>query len=181
MIKTENLTLRNFKKEDLEHMQRYAIRENYYRYLPLDKLTPKLVEDFLNLMLSEQDQEERLYYCFAIEPNKLGHIVGAIHIKIEDEKNRSGSIGYALDSDYRGQGIMTEAVQAVLAFGFKTLSLHRICAVVDTENESSLRVVERAGFKHEGLMRSDTLVRGDWRDSYLYAILQPDWSFANNE
>ncbi len=175
MIQTKNLSLRPFKEPDLKHMQRYAVREDYYRFLPLDPLTPASVEGFLHYLLAKQHEDGTQHYHFAIEPDGVGHIVGAINIRITDKGNKIGEIGYALDSDFRRQGIMNEALIAVLEFGFKELSLHRFTAYTDTENEKSRRVLESVGFKREGLLRGDKLVRGDWRDSYLSAILQSEW------
>ena len=114
-------------------------------------------------------------FHFAIVPKSVGHIVGGVNIRIMDQTHQAGSIGYALDSDYRGQGYMTEAVEAMLKFGFQTLSLHRIWAYADTRNEKSRQIMERLGLQREGVLRDHKLVRGKWRDSYIYAILKPDW------
>ena len=83
-------------------------------------------------------------------------------------------MGYALDSDYLGRGYMTEALKRVLTMGFDDLELHRIWATADVENARSWRLMERVGMVREGLLREDKLVRGRWRDSYMYSILASD-------
>ncbi|MCK4915409.1 MAG: GNAT family N-acetyltransferase, partial [Candidatus Eisenbacteria sp.] len=63
-----------------------------------------------------------------------------------------------------------------IGFGFEQLGLHRIWATCDTGNAQSARVLERAGMALEGTMRDDTWLRGHWRSSHLYSILESEWS-----
>jgi len=65
-------------------------------------------------------------------------------------------------------------VRAVLNFGFGELGVHRISATTAVENIASCRVLEKVGMIQEGLLRQDKLVRGQWCDSFLYAILEGD-------
>ncbi|MEH6477568.1 MAG: GNAT family protein [Sneathiella sp.] len=175
-LTTKNLLLRPFRHGDLAYMQRYATREDYYRFLPLDALTPASVEGFLKYLMTENDDVDSLNCHFAIEPISVGHIIGTINLRITDAANKTATLGYALDSDFRGNGYMSEAIEVVLDFGFNELSMHRIWASADTRNKESWRVMERAGLEREGLMRNDKLVRGEWVNSYLYAILRPIWN-----
>ncbi len=93
---------------------------------------------------------------------------------IVSPENRTADMGYGLNSDFYGRGYATEAARAVLDFGFNDLGLHRIWATVDVNNDASRRVLERIGMKREGILRKDKLVRGRWRASYLYAILEDE-------
>ncbi len=173
-IETERLLLRPYRSADLAHMQCYATRPAFIRYLPLAAQTGKSVRTFLEARLEEQTQAERTRFSFAIEPRGLGRLVGAANVVITDSEHRSGYIGFGLDSDFEGQGIMTEAVAAILEFGFEQLHLHRIWATADVDNTRSWRLLERVGLAREGLLRGEKLIRGAWRDSYLYAVLETD-------
>ncbi|MBV9471083.1 MAG: GNAT family N-acetyltransferase [Abitibacteriaceae bacterium] len=88
-------------------------------------------------------------------------------------------IGYALARPYWSQGYMTEAVQCVIAFGFKTMKLNRIEARCRLENIGSFRVMEKAGMAFEGVLRQHMYMKGDYHDLKLYAILHAD--FLNQE
>ena len=68
-----------------------------------------------------------------------------------------------------------QAARGLLAFGFETLGLHRIAATCDTGNVGSARVLEKIGMRREALFREDSLLRGRWRDSFLYAVLEHEW------
>ena len=174
-LETERLRLRPPAASDLPHMQRYSVREDFYRFLPLAVPSEESVADYLNLLLANEKNPDREEFHFAVEPKAVGHIVGTtrIRIRIRDSTSAQADVGYGLDSDYRGRGYATEALRAVLRFGFGELRLHRIWAMADTENEGSWNVLERAGLQREALMLDDVQVRGSWRDSYLYAVLAP--------
>ena len=171
---TDRLLLRPFEATDLPHLQRYAVRPEFYRFLPILEQTPETVAAFLEKRLEEQRQEESSRFNFAIEPKELKFVIGSIRIEVRDAANRKGDLGYALDSAYQGQGFMIEAVKRVLTMGFDRLKLHRILATADVDNEPSWRLLERVGMTREGHLRGDKLVRGRWRDSYLYAVLASD-------
>lgn len=70
---------------------------------------------------------------------------------------------------------MTEAVAAILKFGFSELNLHRIWATCDTRNVASARVMEKLGMRREAHYVKDAWEKGAWRDSFLYAILNEEW------
>lgn len=168
--RTERLLLRPLRVGDLADLQRYAVRPSFYRYLAIAAQTPESVAAFPESRLALQRQDNR-YYLFALQHLADGAVIGTIGLTLRDRARRDGLIGYGLDSDYQGQGYMTEAARRVLAFGFDEVGLHRIWATAATGNRRSWRLMQRLGMRREGRMRRDTCVRGEWRDSYLYAIL----------
>ena len=87
-------------------------------------------------------------------------------------------LGYALDADMQGQGLMPEAVQAVIAFAFGPLNLHRIRACYLPTNERSGAALRRLGFVVEGYARDYLLIDGRWQDQILTGLINPDWQPA---
>jgi [ribosomal protein S5]-alanine N-acetyltransferase len=79
------------------------------------------------------------------------------------------------NDDYKRKGYMTEALEAVLKFGFTELKLHRIEALIADENEPSRRLLLRYGFSKEGTMREDYVVDGKNEDSDCYSLLKWEW------
>ena len=173
MIRTERLLLRPLHQDDLPHLQQYATRPEFYRYLPIVEQTPETVAAFLEQRLAKAKENEKQRWDFAIEPHGAGHLIGTIRLSIAQDRH-TADIGYGLNSDFQGLGYMTEAVRAVLNFGFGELGVHRISATTAVENIASCRVLEKVGMIQEGLLRQDKLVRGQWCDSFLYAILAGD-------
>ena len=92
---------------------------------------------------------------------------------------RSGEVGYSLSRAYWNQGIMTEALRAVLAFGFDTLQLNRIEAQHETDNPASGRVMEKAGMRPEGTLRAKVYNKGRFTDVRIWAVLKKDWLAAH--
>ena len=169
-LETPRLRLRVPTMDDLPHVQRYAVREDFYRYLDMDVPTPESVESYLSAVIAAWDELHGTDRVFAIEPKEAGRIAGLIRIGLDDEESRQGNVGYSLDSDFQGRGYATEALKEVVRLGFEDLGLRRIWATVDARNEKSRGVLERAGFRREDRMSAHRTIRGAPADSYLYVI-----------
>jgi RimJ/RimL family protein N-acetyltransferase len=171
-LSTERLLLRPYKSGDLPHIQRYAVRPQFYEFLPIPAQTPESVAEFLSDRLALAGEPD--CFNFAIEPIDVGHIVGALRLEVTDRINQAADLGFALDSEFQNRGYMTEAVACVIRMGFNTLSLHRIWATADVQNGRSWNLLERVGMVREGRLRDHKLVHGRWRESYIYSILSTD-------
>ena len=120
---------------------------------------------------SGRDPVEQLAICDASGP------IGAIGLRTRESGLRlrySAEFGYWLGRPFWGRGIMAAAAKVVTAYGFATLGLIRIEARVRTRNNPSKRVLEKVGFRCEGLLRQAALKQGVPMDYLLYAILQTD-------
>ncbi len=84
-------------------------------------------------------------------------------------------IGYDLAAADRRKGIMTEALAAMIGYGFGTMRLHRVEALVDPRNAGSIRTLEKLGFRREGVLREDTCFRGRFVDEAMYSLLEQEW------
>jgi len=84
-------------------------------------------------------------------------------------------IGYDLDPAYWGQGIMTEALRAMLKYGFEKMGLNRIQAIIDSKNTRSLKLVHRLGFKKEGVFRERSYFNGHFLDDVCFSFLKKEW------
>jgi [ribosomal protein S5]-alanine N-acetyltransferase len=82
-------------------------------------------------------------------------------------------IGYLLHGSLHGKGVMTEAMRAVLDFGFNTMQLHSVEAVVDPENAASIGLLQKAGFVREGYYRESFFFEGKFLDTAVYSLLTP--------
>jgi [ribosomal protein S5]-alanine N-acetyltransferase len=87
---------------------------------------------------------------------------------------RSGHLGYWVDQEVSGRGLATTAVALACDHAFGPVGLHRLQADIRPENLRSQRLVERLGFRQEGLLRRYLDIDGDWRDHLSYALLAED-------
>lgn len=88
-------------------------------------------------------------------------------------EHHRAEIGYGLHPSYWQQGLMSEALAAVLDFGFRTLRLHSVEANVNPHNAASIRLLEKHGFRREAYFREDYYFRGKFLDSAIYSLLTP--------
>ncbi|MGI8915287.1 MAG: GNAT family N-acetyltransferase [Chloroflexota bacterium] len=105
-----------------------------------------------------------------------GKVIGSCGFAYVMAWHGRAEIAYALSQAYWGQGLMPEAVRAVLGFGFQTLQLNRIEARCEVENVASERVMQKLGMQFEGVLRQHTQVMGKYRDVKLYSLLQEEWT-----
>jgi ribosomal-protein-alanine N-acetyltransferase len=113
------------------------------------------------------------FFIFARDERRLlgGITLGNIRYGVA----RSGHIGYWIGERFAGQGYMSEALGLLSAYAFDRLTLHRIEAACIPSNARSIRVLEKAGFQREGLLRSYLKINGIWQDHFLYALIVDDW------
>jgi ribosomal-protein-alanine N-acetyltransferase len=83
---------------------------------------------------------------------------------------RSASVGYWVDQEFAGRGVIPTALAMALDHSFTVVGLHRIEATIRPENRASRRVVEKLGFHDEGIRRRSLHVDGAWRDHICYAL-----------
>lgn len=105
-----------------------------------------------------------------------GAIVGSVSIRPGDDIERvSAEIGYWLGRAFWGRGIMTEVVRAVTGYAFGVLGLRRIFALPFARNVASHRVLEKAGYELEGVLRRSAVKDGELLDQRLYAAYDDRW------
>lgn len=87
---------------------------------------------------------------------------------------QNATIGYFVDQEHNGRGVATRAVIDAVRFAFREIGLHRVQAGVMPRNVASIRVVEKAGFRYEGLAPRYLQINGVWEDHNMYAITVED-------
>jgi len=105
-----------------------------------------------------------------------GAIVGAVNLTaIVRGVFQNAYLGYWISPDVGGRGFATEAVRQAVETGFRTLALHRVQAAVIPRNVASVRVLEKAGFREEGLALRYLRIAGTWEDHRLFAVTAEEW------
>lgn len=100
-------------------------------------------------------------------------LIGTVALWRLMPENHRAEAGYGLHPDYWQQGFASEALAAVLHFGFHTLGLHSIEANVNPGTPASIRLLEKHGFVREAYFREDYYFRGRFLDSAIYSLLTP--------
>jgi ribosomal-protein-alanine N-acetyltransferase len=104
-----------------------------------------------------------------------GHFAGQLTVgSIVWGSARSAQVGYWIDQEYAGRGIIPTALAMAMDHCFFVIGLHRVEATIRPENHASRRVVEKLGFREEGLRRRSLHIDGAWRDHLCYAMTVED-------
>jgi ribosomal-protein-alanine N-acetyltransferase len=117
------------------------------------------------------DREADLLYAFGIWERASGQLVGRIALaNVVRGAWQNATLGYFVGQDWGGRGFATDAVRQVLGFAFGKGRLHRVQAAVMPRNAPSIRVLEKNGFRHEGVAQRYLQIDGTWEDHAIYAI-----------
>lgn len=108
-----------------------------------------------------------------------GHIAGVISYMSVNWQHRRTVLGYWLDIDHRGKGLMTCSVRALVDHALLAWELNRVEIRVAVGNRQSQAIPERLGFRKEAMLRQAELVNGCYLDTFVYAMLAADWTRAS--
>ena len=111
----------------------------------------------------------------ALERTADGAFLGLALLFNFNKASARAEIGYALATEHRANGYMSEALPALVDHAFGPLALNRLEADIDPRNAASARVLERLGFVPEGVLRERWIVAGEPSDSRVYGLLARDW------
>lgn len=173
-LETERLVLRMGEECDIPSILRY-LRGNQSRLAPLEPERPLdfyslgYWQNYLAKARVEFTQETALRLL--IIPRRGKEVIGIINFsQIFRGPFQACYLGYSLDLEWEGQGIMREALQCALDYVFHELGLHRVMANYLPENERSARLLQRLGFVVEGRAQDYLQIGGHWRDHVLAAL-----------
>ena len=175
-IYTPRLVLRELEIGDFEGIHAYSSDPQVVRHLPFGPNTPEQTRDFIECAIADSDHKNRRDFIMAVQLID-GKVIGSCGLNVHKEpvNAHKASIGYVLASEYWNRGYATESCNALCEFAFKGLQLHKVYSKVAPDNQASIKVLEKLGFRREGLLRHDAIVRGEWRNYLLYAILADEW------
>ena len=129
---------------------------------------PKDTREFIESCLKDLSKEN-LILCSIVYK---GRIVGNIDLHSIERKNKKASIGYWLDKEANGKGIMNKCVKRVCEYAFSKLGLEKIVIECDVENYKSCAVAKRAGFIKEAMLKRHLVVNEQSRDFNIYALFK---------
>ncbi|MBQ6719671.1 MAG: GNAT family N-acetyltransferase [Oscillospiraceae bacterium] len=174
-IETDRLNLRPFVMQDADAMYRnWASDPEVTKFLSWP--TYKSVDtahEILEVWTNQYD--DKTFYQWAIELKKLGQPIGSISVVNHDDNVEMAEIGFCIGKNWWGQGIMTEAFQAVIDFLFGVVGVQRIEAGHDPNNPASGAVQRKCGLKYEGTLRRSIRSNQGITDKVVLAILKEEW------
>jgi RimJ/RimL family protein N-acetyltransferase len=173
-LQTQRLVVRRFRADDAAAFASYRSDPEIARYqswdTPLsDEAAAALVDTF-----AAADPHLPGWCQYAIELRSHHTLIGDVGVNLHDNLMQA-ELGFSLATAHQGNGYATEALRAVLEHLFVDRGLHRVSAECDARNLRSARLLERLGFRQEGLRRANTWIKGEWTDDLLFGLLIDDW------
>lgn len=177
-LETARLILRKAQVEDADAMFRnWASQPEVTRYLTWPTHSHVDVSRQILEFWAKESQKDN-FYLWMIVLKELGQPIGSISVVRQNEDLQSVEIGYCLGKDWWHQGLMTEALTAVVDFFFRQVGVNRIEARHDPNNPHSGGVMRKCGMHYEGTSRQSDRNNQGICDAAHYAILRSDWEKA---
>ena len=176
ILETERLLLRPFQDGDLQSFAAYRADPLVAEYQ--DWPTPYTQADAAQFVAEMKEQAPFVpgqWYQLALEVKEGGAMIGDCAFYILADDPRQAEIGFTLAQAYQGQGYAQEAGGRLLAYLFGERELHRVRAICDVENDSSIKLLERLGMRREAQFVECLWFKGRWSSEYWYGMLRREW------
>ncbi len=170
ILETERLCLRQIYEDDKKEIFALRSDKDIMQYVPrpLMKTLDEAVV-FIKMINENIDKQEFINWGITFKSNNK--LIGVIGFYRMQKENYRAEVGYMLHADFHKKGIMQEALDVVIEYGFKQMKLHSIEAVIDPRNTASENVLIRSNFVKEAHFRENFLHQGEFLDSAHYSLL----------
>ena len=173
-LETNRLNLRRLKSEDVDEI--FVLRSNpeIMQFIPRPLMkTKEEALEFISVMDTNVNNNNVINWAITTkEDDQLIGMIGFYRMKPE---NYRAEVGYILSPEFHGKGIITEALEKVIQFGFEEMGLNSIEAVIDPENFGSEKVLLKNNFVKEGHFKEHTFFDGKFLDSVFYSLLKKNY------
>jgi [ribosomal protein S5]-alanine N-acetyltransferase len=168
-LKGPGFTLRGWRHDDAAALQKHADNPNVYSFLMERFPHPYTMEAATNWIAAMLKQDPLITFVIAIDDQ----LIGVTGLEMRDDVYRKAPLlGYWLAEEYWGRGIAAEAVKLLVNYAFATLDIVRIQAGVLSNNPRSARVLEKADFVKEGVLRDNVFKNGVVLDEWIYGVVK---------
>ncbi|MGJ1447780.1 GNAT family N-acetyltransferase [Sphingobacterium spiritivorum] len=151
-------------------------RDHLSRFLPwvgnMQKVTD--FDQYIQYCIDLYDQQQEISFVILSDQTIVGRI-GLHHI---NQQNKSAAIGYWLNRDMEGKGIISRSCRKIIDLAFNEFGLNRIEIKAAVENTKSQAIPQRLGFQREGILRQSELVNGIFLDLVIFSMLKDEWNYS---
>jgi [ribosomal protein S5]-alanine N-acetyltransferase len=172
ILTTEGLVLKQLTKEDVNDLFWLRSNQDVGKYITRQpyQTVDEAIAFLDKIETNIQNNESILWGISSPGENK---IIGTICLWNIKKENYRAEVGYELHPDYWRKGIMNEALGAVTGYGFDTLTMHSIEAIVDPDNTASITLLEKNKFVKEAYFKENYYHNGKFKDTAIYTLLNP--------
>lgn len=180
VLTTPRLRLRQVEMRDAEELYALYADEEAMRFYGEPYQSLEEVQAFISLRLDDYAQRRAIRWGITLRERDDDRVIGSCGFHHFDEGFHHAETGYILNRAHWGQGLMPEAVGAIIEYGFAEMDLHRIEAIIDIANERSKNLLLKLGFQYEGNLRQRYYMRGGFEDEHYFGLLRDEWQTRKN-
>lgn len=173
VIKTPSLILRPLHTDDASMLFTYRSLPEVYCYQGWKASSLEDAQAFIADYSFSEPVCDGNWKQMAVRVRNTDALIGDCGFRVFED--RQAEIGYTIAPDSQGQGYGTETVYGLITYLYRNLNMHRIIATTDPNNIGSIRILEKLGFRREGHFKESLLIRGEWKDDLLFALLRHEW------
>ncbi|WP_343617763.1 GNAT family N-acetyltransferase [Flavobacterium sp.] len=170
VIESERLLLRRITNDDVNEVFELRSNPETMKYIPRP-LVKNNDDALAHIEMIEEKINSNIGINWGITLKGDSKLLGIIGFYRMQPENYRAEIGYMLNPDFHGKGIIPEAVHLLIQYGFKDLKLHSIEAVIDPENQASEKVLQKCGFVKEAHFKESEFWEGKFLDKVVYSLL----------
>jgi ribosomal-protein-alanine N-acetyltransferase len=166
VLETSRLLLRQLKETDADEI--FFLRTDARVLQYLDRPAAKLkveAEAYIEMINGQIANAEAVLWGITMKPDD--RLIGSICFWHFERENFRAETGYVLHPDHHGKGIMKEAMNSILEYGFNTMNLHSVTANVNPQNAASIRLLKSTGFEQEAYFRENFFFNGQFIDTVI--------------
>lgn len=179
-LETQRLLLREMTPDDVTALLRHFGNPEVVRFLNMKPIrTDEQAEEWLKWMGGFFAARDGLRWGIIL--HETGELIGSAGLHNWDREARYAELGYDIARPYWGHGYATEVSRALIQFGWEHMNLHRIEADVVEGNSASMRVLEKLGFRREGVWRQRMFKNGCYHDVCIYGLLRDEYVTQDDE
>lgn len=173
--RSDRLLYRRLEPDDLPALVAYRSHPEFLRFYEAEAFDEASGRAFLQRFRDWEAESPQRRHAYAVVETADAPVIGVCSIRRENASDPWAEIGFELAVDRWGRGYGVEMAEALLAFGFGDLGLHRIQAHCVADNEASARLLRRIGMREEGRLREKHRFKGRFWDELWFGILRPEW------
>ena len=173
ILKTPRLVLRAIQQSDAQLVHRNFSDHQTVLYSNAPAPSLEKIQQAIDIWSEDFQKQQGIRWGITIKEQNA--VIGSCGYKNIIKKHRRAGIGYEIFADYRRQGFMSEALNAVIQFGFEVIELNRIEVMVDWDNLPSILLVNKLGFTEEGTLRDYEFNQDKFVDLKLFSLLHRDF------
>lgn len=175
ILTSRNIKLKTISFSDTASLYSLILKNKDYigKWIPIIKDVRSQEDEKKEIRKWLKKERQGESFHFGIWYNN--ELVGMVSLEYIHNVNKNAELGYWLSKDFQGLGIATDSCRFLIDFAFKKLKLHRIEVYCAKENKKSCNIPTRLGFHLEGTLRKSSFLSGEFKDLYLFSMLENEW------